>query len=170
MLNALFLHRIWKTWIEGVSSGHDFRKPMIISFVLSALSTRLLSCTSPLDVSLSSLYIDSVFPRMSPTIVVSSANFTIRFPSCLDAQSSVSRVNSRGLSSAWCVGDVVSVVLQSGSAEPRGMRWCSDQGEGASPLDYIIILCKKLPQFLIFLNEIKQDIFISVSTRQIHES
>ncbi len=47
MLSALFLHRLWKTWIEGVSSGHDFRKPMIISFVLSALSTRLLSLHQP---------------------------------------------------------------------------------------------------------------------------
>ena len=74
-------------------SGCDLQK-----FVLSALSTRLLSLHQPLRCLTSSLCIDSSFLWMSPITVVSSTNLMIWFPSCLDAQLCVSSVNNNVLS------------------------------------------------------------------------
>lgn len=59
--------------LRGACSGRDL-KSMFIAFVLSTLSSRLFSLHQPSRCLTSSLYIDSLFPRMSPTTVVSSAN------------------------------------------------------------------------------------------------
>src|SRR4029434_9154678 len=71
-------------------------KSTIISFVLLMLRERLLTCHHVVRVSTSSLLADSSLSVMRPKMVVSSANFTMRFELCVAAQSCVNKENRRG--------------------------------------------------------------------------